>query len=222
MLTPRRDDARRNREAILRVADAAFADGPDLVPLDEIARRAGLGRATVYRHFRNRHALAAAVAAYNIGELRRVVGAAEGEGRSFRELLHHVLSTQAAMRPLAAVIRELPNREQRQHVDTLIGVLTPPFRRAQHEGHLRPDVEPADLALVMTMLDAGIAAGPSSTAHGAEHAAEHSSEHDAAVRRLIAVLLDGLFTPTGSAGQGMGSGQVGGIPSTRAQRSGAV
>lgn len=218
MLTPRRDDARRNREAILRVADAAFADGPDIVPLDEIARRAGLGRATVYRHFPNRHALAAAVAAHNIGELRRVVGAAEDERRSFRELLHHVLSTQAAMRPLAAVIRELPNREQRQHVDTLIGVLTPPFRRAQHEGQLRPDLEPADLALVMTMLDAGIEARPV----GARHRAGPAAGPDAAVRRLIAVLLDGLFIPAGSAGQGLGSGQVGGVSATRAQRSGAV
>lgn len=182
MLTPRREDARRNREAILRVADAAYGAGSDVVPLHEIARRAGLGRATVYRHFPNRHALAAAVAAQNIGELRQAVSVAEVERGSFRDLLHHVLSAQAAMRPLAAVIRELPTRVQRQHVDTLIGVLTPPFRRAQVEGRLRHDVEPADLALVMTMLDAGIEAMPA------------GGDRDAAVRRLIELFLDGLFT----------------------------
>ena len=166
------------------MADAAFTAGSDVVPLHEIARRAGLGRATVYRHFPNRHELAIAVAAQNIGELRRAVSAAEAERRSFRDLLHHVLSAQAAMRPLAAVIRELPDRDQRQHVDTLIRVLTPPFRRAQVEGRLRHDAEPADLALLMAMLDAGLEAIPV------------GGDRDAVVRRLITVLLDGLESRT--------------------------
>lgn len=185
-LTPRRDDARRNREAILRVADEAYADRSDVVPLDEIARRAGLARATVYRHFPNRHALAVAVATHNLEELRRVVGAAEGERRSFRDLLHWVLSTQASMRPLVALLHELPARDRRRQADTLIGVLTPPFRRAQAEGELRCDAQPADLVLVMAMVNAGVDATPA------------DADHDATVRRIIAVILDGLFTRTGS------------------------
>lgn len=182
MLTPRRYDARRNREAILREADAAFAGGSGVVSLDEIARRTGLGRATVYRHFSDRHALAAAVVAQNLEALRRVVGAANGDRRSFREVLHWVLSTQASMRPLGTLIRELPTRDQRQHVDALIGILTPAFRRAQVEGELRPDIEPAALGLVLTMLDAAVMAVPL------------GADGNEAVQQLIAILLDGLFT----------------------------
>jgi AcrR family transcriptional regulator len=183
VLTPRRDDGRRNRQAILRVADAAFADVPYVVSLREIARRAGLGRATVYRHFPNRHALAVAVAAENLDALRKAVCAAESERRSFRDLLHWVLSTKVSMRPLVTLLHELPLREQRRHSDALIGVLTPPFRRAQVEGQLRDDIEPADLALVIAMLDAGIAAVPV------------DGDRNAAGQRVIGVILDGLFAP---------------------------
>jgi AcrR family transcriptional regulator len=183
MLTPRRNDARRNREVILRVADAAFADGRDVVSLDEIARRARLGRATVYRHFPNRHALAVAVAAHNLDALRRVVGTVEGSRRSFRDLLRWVLSTQAAMRPLVTLMHELPVRDQRQYANTLIGLLTPPFRRAQAEGELRRDVKPADLVPIMAMVNAGVEAVPV------------GGDRNAAIQRLIAVILDGLFLP---------------------------
>ena len=48
---PMRADARRNRARVLEAAQAAFADEGLLVPLDEIARRAGVGAGTVYRHF---------------------------------------------------------------------------------------------------------------------------------------------------------------------------
>ena len=48
---PLRADARRNRERILAAATAAFAAEGLSVPLDEIARRAGVGPGTLYRHF---------------------------------------------------------------------------------------------------------------------------------------------------------------------------
>src|SRR5688572_26237650 len=54
---PMRADARRNYEHILAVAKDTFAElGPD-ASLDEIARRAGVGVGTLYRHFPNRLAL---------------------------------------------------------------------------------------------------------------------------------------------------------------------
>ncbi len=56
-----RADAARNRERILTIAKLAFAvEGPD-VPLDEIARRAGVGAGTVHRHFPTKRDLLAAV-----------------------------------------------------------------------------------------------------------------------------------------------------------------
>ena len=58
---PMRADARRNRELILAAADAAFADEGLAVPVDEIARRAGVGAGTLYRHFPTKEALFEAV-----------------------------------------------------------------------------------------------------------------------------------------------------------------
>jgi len=58
---PRRADARRNRELLLVAAKEVFSErGPD-APLDEVARRAGVGSATLYRHFPDRRELLIAV-----------------------------------------------------------------------------------------------------------------------------------------------------------------
>jgi AcrR family transcriptional regulator len=104
---PRRTDALRNREAILRVADEAFTEGTDAVPLDEIARRAGLGRATVYRHFPDRASLAVAVAAQQMVPLKRASAAPAWAACAFRDVLYAVFSTQVSMRALTAAMREL-------------------------------------------------------------------------------------------------------------------
>ena len=76
-----RSDARRNRERLLEAATAAFgaaADGGS-VSLDSIARDAGVGIGTLYRHFPSREALVEAV--YR-AELAELAGAAEQIGRA--------------------------------------------------------------------------------------------------------------------------------------------
>lgn len=181
MLTPQRTDARRNREIILRAADEAFAEGSAVVPIEEIARRAGLGRATVYRHFSDRYALATTVAAHRLETLKRIVGTAERDRRTFRDLLHVVLCEQVARRPLVNLIRELPEHEQRRFADSLIAVLAPAFRRAQAEEELRGDIEPADLVLVLEMIE------------GALSSKLVPADDEAAIGKLIAVSLDGLY-----------------------------
>src|SRR3954469_5211967 len=76
---PMRADARRNYERIVATARAAFAElGPD-VPLDTVARRAGVGPGTLYRHFPTRDALVEAVYRTDIAEL--AARAAELAGR---------------------------------------------------------------------------------------------------------------------------------------------
>jgi AcrR family transcriptional regulator len=56
-----RADAQRNRVRLLETAKAAFAEKGSGASLDEIARTAGVGAGTLYRHFPNRDALVAAV-----------------------------------------------------------------------------------------------------------------------------------------------------------------
>ncbi|SER26855.1 TetR/AcrR family transcriptional regulator [Actinokineospora terrae] len=68
-----RADARRNRQQVLRTAQRLFARDGLGVPLDEIARRAGVGPGTVHRHFPTKEALYLAVA---IDELERLVAEA--------------------------------------------------------------------------------------------------------------------------------------------------
>lgn len=63
---PLRADARRNRESVLEAARVAFAAEGLAVPLDEIARRAGVGAGTVYRHFPTKEALFEAIVVDNL------------------------------------------------------------------------------------------------------------------------------------------------------------
>ena len=69
-----RADAQRNREKLLTAATAAFADHGTDVSLEQIAKRAGVGIGTLYRHFPTRDALVEA--AYRT-EVERLTGAAE-------------------------------------------------------------------------------------------------------------------------------------------------
>jgi AcrR family transcriptional regulator len=180
VLTPRRRmDARRNREVILRAADEAFAQESGVVSLAEIARRTGLSRATVYRHFPNRRALATASAARELATLRRIVATVDGQHLCLRPLLHVVLATQVTRRPLVRLFHELPVSDQQKYRSAVIAALTPLFRRAQAHGELRGDVEPSDLALVFEMVE-----GALSTRLAADAAT---------TQRLVAVVIDGLF-----------------------------
>src|SRR5258706_7519359 len=68
---PRRADARRNRERVLAAAEAVFAESGVKAPVEEVARRAGVGGGTVGRNF---PAQQARVGAASAGKYRMVVG----------------------------------------------------------------------------------------------------------------------------------------------------
>src|ERR1700736_5690411 len=69
--SPKRADARRNRERVLAAAREAFAEGGESTALEEIARRAGVGIGTLYRHFPNRQALLEALYLDEVEEICR-------------------------------------------------------------------------------------------------------------------------------------------------------
>jgi AcrR family transcriptional regulator len=156
--TPRRRDAQRNRSAIVRAASELMLSRAGVL-MPEVARRAGVGQATLYRHFRDRHALVAAVVA---DQLERLEAFAAAGSCTFRELLTTALRMHAVMRPLTGGDDGLDRR--------LGAALAPALRRAQARGQARPDLDPADLALLFAMLS------------GAPADAERS----------IALLLDGV------------------------------
>src|SRR3954452_500641 len=75
---PQRADARRNYEKVLAAAREAFAEGGESTALEEIARRAGVGIGTLYRHFPNRQALLEALYVGEVEEVCRSAAQLEG------------------------------------------------------------------------------------------------------------------------------------------------
>lgn len=183
MSSPGRSDARRNRTAILRAADEALTRGDEPLSLSEIARLAGVGQATVYRHFADRGALAVAVMREQIAGLTRLVEDQQNDPAGFRQALRVVLSKQARMRPLVALLTQLPPQEQKQLAEQLLDTLRLALRGAREAGLVRSDLRTGDLLRLLAMVEAAIRA-----------AAEipDPQQREAAIARAVDVLVDGV------------------------------
>ena len=153
---PLRTDAQRNRDRLLEVAHEAFgAHGVD-ASLDEIARRAGLGIGTLYRHFPTREALIEALISVDIERLvtladqvvaddvpdsvERWLDALARHGTTYRGLAESLVAAAGA----ATSLGELCDR-----VHTAGAAVV---RHAQQRGALRTDVDPDDAADLATAI----------------------------------------------------------------------
>lgn len=144
---PQRADAARNRARVLEVAYETFAAEGLSVPIDEIARRAGVGAGTVYRHFPTKEALFNAVVADRMHRLiddGRVLLESAGPGKAlFAFLRSMVLQWGAADRGLVEALAgygvdiatAAPDAE-----DAFLGVLDELLRAAQRAGTARQDI----------------------------------------------------------------------------------
>jgi AcrR family transcriptional regulator len=177
---PRRRDAERNRVAIVEAASELLMTGTAAVLMPEIARRAGVGQATLYRHFGDRTALVGAVVTYQLERLETYVAANAERPATFRHLLGEVLRTQVAMRPLVRLVGGLDEPTRRRYQRRVLATLAAPLRAAQAAGLVRPDLSADDLALLFAMLAGAV---------------EANADAPAAAERSIALLLDGVFTP---------------------------
>lgn len=192
--TPQRRDAQRNRAAILRAASEAMTTRRPVIGMPEIARRAGVGQATLYRHFPDRWALTSGVIAYQIEQLEECVATTVRQPTRFRGILDQLLRTQVTMRPLVLLARRLEPGVRDRFVRRTIAALAGPLRRAQDHGLVRRDLEPKDLVLLFTMVE-GVVEG---------------TDDPAAADRSIQLALDGIFRPeTGSDGGGQVAGAEG-------------
>ncbi len=151
--TPLRRDAARNRDRLLEAARTAFAEVGIDVPLEEIARRAGVGIATLYRRFPSREALLGAVAVEVVAEYAAVAEAALAEPdpwRGFSGLVEGACAIQArdhARRAvLAGVAHSTEAAAEELRARELVGRVV---RRAQEHGAVRPDVTWEDVYLVL-------------------------------------------------------------------------
>jgi AcrR family transcriptional regulator len=155
-----RADAARNRQAIITAARQVYGQHGLDAPLDDIARQAGVGNATVYRHFPTRCALVAAVFAET---LQRIVNTAEQSldnphpWNGFAGHVRFLCQLQATDRGLAdlltTAVTGAPELETlRARAYELFVQLA---ERAKNSGDLRPDFVPQDI-VVLLMANAGL------------------------------------------------------------------
>ncbi|MFF4341210.1 TetR/AcrR family transcriptional regulator [Kitasatospora sp. NPDC001540] len=192
MTTPLRRDAARNWERIVSVA-RDLVDGGTPLQLNDVARRAGVGVATVYRHFATPEALLETVAAPCLEDLvgrgRQALAAADPWHGLTDFLLRTVEAqvTDAALPPVAAAATDaLPRTTELK--ESLASVGTALLARAREAAVVRPDLAAADLVPLVC----GIA-------HAANVCGGTPADRAETARRYLAALLDGLrATPPGA------------------------
>jgi AcrR family transcriptional regulator len=155
---PRRADAQRNQARLLAAAREAFVSDGYHVPIDEIARRAGVGAGTVYRHFPTKEALFEAVVLDLISQLtaegRALLREAE-PGLSFLPFFSQVIAECTTHKGLADALAQ-------EHVDfgvaivpakgELLAILGHLLAHAQEAGEVRSDIAPHDIDALLNGL----------------------------------------------------------------------
>jgi AcrR family transcriptional regulator len=182
-----REDARRNRERLLAAARDVFVEQGANAPLDDIARRAGVGIATLYRRFPDRPALLRQVALDLLGRSAHEANAAlASEPDAFGALaryLHRALDLRiAAVMPV--LVGQLQTDEElfaarrasSEAVDRIIAA-------AHADGSLRPDAASGDVGMLLVRLSRPL---PGPFPPTVDHRLAH---------RHLELLLDGLRPP---------------------------
>lgn len=157
---PLRADAKLNRDRILSAAAELFAERGLSVPLEEIANRAGVGVATLYRRFPTRADLAAAAFERNISRYTEAVDRALANPSAwdgFEGLVFGLCEMQAGdagLRDLLTTAFPATSAVERR-TNEAVGKVRALIARAQAQGRLRPDVVAADV-VVLLLANAGV------------------------------------------------------------------
>jgi AcrR family transcriptional regulator len=177
--TSLRADAASNRARIIAAARAAIADEGD-VRLNAIARQAGVGQGTLYRHFPTREDLLAEVYREDVDALVAAAPALLAEHEPLTALarwLDRVADYARVKRGVFAAVEASVSRELAAHSQGPIGeALTALLDTGKADGTIRPDIDARDVILLigyLTRLD--------------------QAEWDARSRHLLQVILDGLL-----------------------------
>lgn len=186
-----RTDAQRNRSALLEAAGEVFAEHGLDVSLNEIARRAGVGNATLYRHFPTREAL---VIELFERQMERYLATAEQAAAdddpllAFRRCITTTCELQAGNRALADLLVSM--QPVSAQVDGMrarhYAAITTVIERAVGVGVVRADLRAADVA-VLLVANAGLIRRTADDAPGAS-------------ARLVALWLDGASVTDAQAG----------------------
>jgi AcrR family transcriptional regulator len=165
---PLRADAARNRARVLDAARNAFAEAGLDVGVEEIARRAGVGKGTLYRRFPTKEALVRAIFDDILEEVERIAVESDGDpdaGDAFAAFLMAAAHMQASNQGFYDVVARglgaaALTPEQRRR---LLLAVARPLERAQHAGAVRSDLVPEDVQMMLRML--GAATRPAADGH---------------------------------------------------------
>ena len=178
-LKPLRKDAAERRSAILGAARAVFTEDGIDTPLDRIAERAGVGRATLYRNFPGRTEIALAVLLEDVAELEAAHAESE-RPEAFADFLSDLSGRLVRNAALAGAVRASPSSDI---LAPLRAALTkagaPALRVSQAAGAVRADLEPSDIRVLSAMLGSGL--------HNAA-----PDERDAMAGRTLGLVLDAV------------------------------
>ncbi|HWO68660.1 MAG TPA: helix-turn-helix domain-containing protein [Umezawaea sp.] len=191
---PMRADARRNRNRLLEVARELFATDGLSVPVDEIARRAGVGAGTMHRHFPTKESLFEAIVVSHVELLvaeARALDSAPDAGAAFFGFCEGMVERGTANRALGEVISGV-GIDTKARVATVAEELDRALEhlvlRAQDAGAVRSDVGMVEIRALLNSI---------------HHATERERGDGRMAMRLMAVIRDGLrvVDPAGSGGQ---------------------
>ena len=183
-----RRDAQANRDRILAAAEAVFGTAGGAGSTEEVARQAGVGIGTVFRHFPTKRDLIEATVVRHFDDLTARAGklaAAPDPGAALRKMVERMIGGTAAKVVLIGLLvsedgtlsgpAERASLELRRAVGTLL-------HRAQAAGTVRPDVSVDELYLLIRALS---------------QAAGQAPGRKAVLRKAVDVVLDGLAAQPG-------------------------
>ena len=179
---PRRADARHNRAALLDSAARLFAErGPD-VPLDAVARDAGVSIATLYRHFPHREALITETYRADVAALGDVTGLLDAHpaADALAAWVGRLVEQARTKRAIGEVMATLPVDDPPRVRETIIGALEEILAAGAVDGSLRADMDAEDVLAALM---------------GLWRLPGEGAEWSARADRLAAFVVDGLRAP---------------------------
>ena len=179
---PLRADAQRNRARVLAAAERVFTERGTGASTEEVAREAGVGVGTVFRHFPSKEALLQALVVEHLDRVAadaREHATSSDPGPAFFDFFAAVVHDSATKLELVDALAELginPNEAVAPIAEKVTEALAALLHQAQQAGAVRGDIEVRDVIALLA---------------GASHARRHASDD-----QPLAVILDGLRVPS--------------------------
>jgi AcrR family transcriptional regulator len=177
-----RADSARNRQSLIDAAKTGFAEIGLNVSLEDIARRAGVGIGTLYRHFPSREAVVEAVYRREVEQLAEAVPRlleSASPAEALHQWMHLFVDYVATKRVIAPSLAAAAGRTPSLYAtsaELISNAISTLVKRAIAKGDVRKDIDPSDLLRALV----GISYGNPDTGW------------EASARRLIDILMDGL------------------------------